>query len=121
MKKLICIGCPKGCELCVEMDGNNVKSVLGHSCKRGEEYAIKEVTNPTRIITSTVIVNGGKGINSQVSVKTEHDIPKGKITEVMDQLKGVSVSAPVKIGDVVIENVAGTGVNIVATRNIEND
>ena len=118
MEKLICIGCPKGCELSVKLDGKKVVEVSGHSCKKGEEYAIKEVTNPTRIITSSVIVDGGTGINSQVSVKTEHDIPKDKIFDVMDQLKGVSVKAPVKIGDVIIEDVAGTGVNIVATRNI---
>ena len=118
MEKLICIGCPKGCELSVKLDGNKVVEVSGHSCKKGEEYAIKEVTNPTRIITSSVIVDGGTGINSQVSVKTEHDIPKDKIFDVMEQLKGVSVKAPVKIGDVIIEDVAGTGVNIVATRNI---
>lgn len=118
MEKLICIGCPKGCELSVKLDGKKVVEVSGHSCKKGEEYAIKEVTNPTRIITSSVIVDGGTGINSQVSVKTEHDIPKDKIFDVMEQLKGVSVKAPVKIGDVIIEDVAGTGVNIVATRNI---
>ena len=118
MKNLICIGCPKGCEISVEMDGNKVKAVTGHSCKKGEEYAIKEVTNPTRIITSTVIVEGGTGNKAQVSVKTEKDIPKDKITEVMDALKGVSVKAPVKIGDTIIEDVANTGVKIVATRNI---
>ena len=118
MEKLICIGCPKGCELSVKLDGKKVVEVTGHSCKKGEEYAIKEVTNPTRIITSTVIVKNGTGINSQVSVKTEKDIPKAKIFDVMEQLKGVSVSAPVKIGDVIIKNVAETGVDIVATRNI---
>ena len=118
MEKLICIGCPKGCELSVKLDGNKVVEVSGHSCKKGEEYAIKEVTNPTRIITSSVIVEGGTGTKSQVSVKTEHDIPKDKIFDVMDALTGVSVKAPVKIGDVIVEDVAGTGVNIVATRNI---
>ena len=117
-KDLTCINCPLGCQISVKIDGGKVVEVSGNTCKKGEEYAIKEVTNPTRIITSTVIVEGGSGNNSQVSVKTECDIPKGKIYDVMNALKGVSVKAPVKIGDVILEDVAGTGVNIIATRNI---
>ena len=116
-KELICIGCPKGCEMKVKVDGDNVE-VEGATCKKGEAYAIKEVTNPTRIITSTVMVEGGKGIHSQIPVKTENDIPKGKIFEVMDELKGVKVKTPIKVGDVIVENIAGTGVNIVATRSM---
>ena len=117
-KDLTCINCPLGCQISVKIDGDEVVEVSGNTCKKGEEYAIKEVTNPTRIITSTVIVEGGSGNNSQVSVKTETDIPKDKIYDVMDALKGVSIKAPVKIGDVIVEDVAGTDVNIVATRNI---
>lgn len=120
IKNLTCINCPLGCQISVKLDGNKVVEVSGNTCKKGEEYAIKEVTNPTRIITSTVIVEGGSGNNSQVSVKTESDIPKGKIYDVMNALKGVSVKEPVAIGDVVIENVADTGVNIIVTRNISN-
>lgn len=117
-KNLTCINCPLGCQITVKLDGGNVVEVSGNTCKKGEDYAVKEVTNPTRIITSSVIVEGGTGLNSQVSVKTENDIPKGKISDVMNALKGVSVKAPVKIGDVILENVADTGVNVVATRNI---
>lgn len=117
-KNLTCINCPLGCQITVKLDGGNVVEVSGNTCKKGEDYAVKEVTNPTRIITSSVIVEGGTGLNSQVSVKTQTDIPKGKISDVMNALKGVSVKAPVKIGDVILENVAETGVNIVATRNI---
>lgn len=117
-KNLTCINCPLGCQITVKLDGGNVVEVSGNTCKKGEDYAVKEVTNPTRIITSSVIVEGGTGLNSQVSVKTENDIPKDKISDVMNALKGVSVKAPVKIGDVILENVADTGVNIIATRNI---
>ena len=113
---LICIGCPLGCPLTVEMEGNEVKSVAGNTCPRGEAYAKKELTNPTRIVTSTVRVAGGK--LAMVSVKTESDIPKGKIFECVKALKGVEVIAPVKIGDVIVENVAGTGVNVIATKNV---
>jgi len=113
---LICIGCPLGCPLTVEMEGNEVKSVAGNTCPRGDAYAKKELTNPTRIVTSTVRVAGGK--LAMVSVKTQSDIPKGKIFDCVKALKDVEVTAPVKIGDVIVENVAGTGVNVIATKNV---
>ena len=113
---LICIGCPLGCPLTVEMEGNEVKSVAGNTCPRGDAYAKKELTNPTRIVTSPVRVAGGK--LAMVSVKTESDIPKGKIFDCVKALKDVEVTAPVKIGDVIVENVAGTGVNVIATKNV---
>ena len=113
---LICIGCPLGCPLTVEMEGNEVKSVTGNTCPRGDAYAKKELTNPTRIVTSTVRVAGGK--LAMVSVKTQSDIPKGKIFDCVKALKDVEVTAPVKIGDVIVENVAGTGVNVIATKNV---
>lgn len=113
---LICIGCPLGCPLTVEMEGNEVKSVSGNTCPRGAAYAKKELTNPTRIVTSTVRVAGGR--LAMVSVKTESDIPKGKIFECVKALKDVEVVAPVKIGDVIVKNVAGTGVNVIATKNV---
>lgn len=113
---LICIGCPLGCPLTVEMEGNEVKSVSGNTCPRGVAYAKKELTNPTRIVTSTVRVAGGR--LAMVSVKTESDIPKGKIFDCVKALKDVEVVAPVKIGDVIVKNVAGTGVNVIATKNV---
>lgn len=116
-RNLICINCPMGCALTVEMDGTEVVSVSGNTCKRGEIYARKEVTNPTRIVTSTVRV--AKGDEKMVSVKTKEDIPKGKIMDCVKALKDITVNAPVRIGDVLIENVAGTGVDIVATKNVE--
>lgn len=114
-RDLICIGCPMGCPLTVEMDGAEVVSVSGNTCPRGGAYARKEVTNPTRIVTSTVIVEGGTV--DMVSVKTKEDIPKDKIFECVKALKGIKVQAPVQIGDVILANVAGTGVDIVATKN----
>ena len=113
---LICIGCPLGCPLTVEMEGSEVKAVSGNTCPRGDAYARKEMTNPTRIVTSTVRVAGGR--LAMVSVKTASDIPKGKIFDCVKALKDVEVKAPVKIGDVIVENVAGTGVTIIATKNV---
>lgn len=115
-RKLICINCPMGCALTVMMNGNEVVSVSGNTCKRGAVYAGKEVTNPTRIVTSTVKVNGGN--QTMVSVKTREDIPKGKIMDCIKALKSVVVEAPVQIGDIVLENAAGTGVAVVATKNV---
>ena len=108
-RELICIGCPLGCSLTVSMEGAEVVSVTGNTCKRGDVYARKEVTNPTRIVTSTV----------KVSVKTKEDVPKEKIFDCMRALKDVTVQAPVHIGDVVLKNVAGTGVDMVATKNVD--
>lgn len=116
-RKLTCIGCPMGCPLTVVMNGEEVVSVTGNTCKRGDIYARKEVTNPTRIVTSTVRVSGGS--IDMVSVKTKEDIPKGRIFDCVKALKEVEVSAPVHIGDVILENVADTGVDIVATKNVE--
>lgn len=115
-RELICIGCPIGCPLSVELDQGEVVSVRGNTCKRGEIYARKEVTNPTRIVTSTVVVEGGK--LAAVSVKTREDIPKEKIFECMKALKGVKVQAPVHMGDVIVKNVADTGVDVIATKSV---
>ena len=115
-KELICIGCPLGCNLTVEMDGGQVVSVNGNTCKRGDDYARKEMTDPRRIVTSTVPVAGGN--LPVVSVKTASDIPKGKIRECLCALKGVTLTAPVQIGDVIVENVADTGVDVIATKSI---
>lgn len=115
-KELICIGCPMGCMLSVDMNGGGVVTVTGNTCPRGDSYARKEVTNPTRIVTTTVRVLGGT--QDMVSVKTKTDIPKGEIFACVKALKGVEVNAPVHIGDVILENAAGTGVDIVATKNV---
>ena len=106
-----------GCPLVVTMDGGEVISVTGNTCKRGEIYGRKEVTNPTRIVTSTVRVSGGS--IDMVSVKTKEDIPKGKIFDCVKEIRAVKVAAPVHIGDVIMKDVAGTGVDVVATKNVE--
>lgn len=115
-RNLTCINCPMGCALTVEMENNTVISVSGNTCKRGDTYARKEVTDPTRIVTSTVRVTGGEA--DMVSVKTKADIPKGKIFDCVKALKDIEIQAPVRIGDVVVSNVADTGIDVVATKNI---
>ncbi len=116
-RELICIGCPLGCMLTVEMNEGAVTSVTGNTCPRGKTYAEKEVTNPTRIVTSSVRVTGGDRVS--VACKTKSDIPKSKIFDVARALRDVEVAAPVAIGDVLVEDVAGTGVQIVATSHAD--
>ena len=115
-RELTCIGCPMGCLMTVEMENGAVISVSGNTCKRGDDYARKEVTHPTRIVTSSVRVTGGT--IPMVSVKTAHDIPKEKIMDIMACIEHVTVAAPVKIGDVIVANAADTGVDMIATKNI---
>lgn len=114
--QLTCIGCPLGCPLTVEMEAGEVKSVSGNTCPNGAAYAKKEMTNPTRIVTSSVRVQGGT--LHVVSVKTASDIPKGKIFDCVQALRDVEIPAPVTIGQVVLPNIAGTGVDVVATKHV---
>lgn len=117
IRHLTCISCPLGCELTVSMEGDAVISVTGNTCPRGEAYGRKECTNPTRILTSLVAVDGG--VLPVVSVKSAADLPKDKIADCAAALRSITVSAPVQIGDVILENAAGTGVAIVATKHVE--
>lgn len=115
-RELICIGCPLGCPLTVEMKGTEVVSVTGNTCPNGDRYARKEVTDPRRTVTSTVRVLGG--ILPVVSVKTAQDIPKNKIFDCMQELATIRVKAPVQEGDVIVSNIADTGVSVIATKEI---
>ncbi len=114
MTELTCIGCPLGCRLTV--DEENDYAVTGHTCKRGEVYGKNELKNPTRVLTTTVEAVGG--IHGRCPVRTESAIPKGKLFEAMKELSKVKVTAPVKCGEVVVENILGTGVNVIATRDL---
>ncbi|MCR5733436.1 MAG: FAD-dependent oxidoreductase [Lachnospiraceae bacterium] len=117
--KLTCIKCPNGCELTVTKNADGSLNVTGNLCPKGLAYAIEEHTHPMRTLTSTVVVDGGE--YDAVSVKTETEIPKEKIMDCVEALRDVTVSAPVKVGDVILENVADTGVSIVATGNVGKD
>lgn len=116
-KELTCISCPLGCNLEIDIKDENNILVTGNSCKRGEIYGIKECTNPTRIVTTTIAVKNG--VEPIVPVKTERDIPKDKIFDCIRFLKDIEIEAPVKIGAVIAADIFNTGVNIVATKNVE--
>ncbi|MCM1027201.1 MAG: DUF1667 domain-containing protein [Roseburia sp.] len=113
-KEFICIGCPLGCTVTAETEAGEIKSITGNTCPRGADYVTKELTDPRRIVTSLVRVRGGE--LPVVSVKTAADIPKDKIGQCVRELKKLELQAPVSIGQVVLEDVCGTGIRVVATR-----
>lgn len=117
IRKLTCINCPLGCSLSVTMDGKEVVSVTDNTCPKGEIYARNEVTDPKRVVTSSVyVLNGERNV---VSVKTEEAIPKDKIFDCVEAMRDLKVKAPVSIGDVIAEDIAGTGVKLLATANVK--
>jgi len=115
MKNLICIVCPKGCHL--QVDEEHGYAVTGNSCPRGAEYGKTELLHPTRVLTSTVRLEGG--LHRRLPVKTSAPIPKELMFEAMNALNGVTLTAPVTVGQVVIANLLGTGVDVVATRDMD--
>jgi CxxC motif-containing protein len=115
-RELTCIVCPIGCRLHITFDGDTINSISGNRCKRGSAYAREECTAPKRVLTTTVRVGGGAC--PLVSVKTEKAVPKQMIRQCMDEIHYVQATAPVRIGDILLQNVCGTGVDIVATRNV---
>ena len=116
IKNLTCINCPLGCQLTVALEDGKVISVTGNTCPRGDNYARTEVTDPKRIVTSSILVKNGE--RCVVSVKTKEPIAKDKIFDVVRAMRGLSLEAPVKIGDVVLSDVAGCNVDLVATANV---
>ena len=114
MKNFICIMCPKGCHLTVDVE--NDYQVRGHSCNKGVKYGKAEATNPVRVVTSTVAVSGG--YSRLCSVKTTGGIPKQFVLQAMKEIDRVLLDAPVTIGDIAIENLLDTGINVVATNSV---
>ena len=109
--ELTCIRCPMGCAIHVEMENGQVVSVTGNTCPRGAEYAKSEATAPVRTVTSTVRALGG--VRPVVAAKTVPDVPKDRIFDVLE------VTAPVRIGDILCANIAGTGSDLVAAADLD--
>ncbi len=114
MKELICITCPRGCHL--KVDEENDYKVTGNSCPRGAVYGKKECTHPTRVITSSVKIVGGT--QARVSVKTNHDVTKELMFDIMKEMNHVEMKAPVHRGDVVEANICGSGADLVITKDV---
>lgn len=111
---LTCIRCPRGCRVRVGLGaGGSVLAVTGNACPRGDSYARAEVSAPVRTVTTTVPVEGGS--QRRVAVKTAREVPRDAVLDVVRALAGARALAPVEIGDVIARDVAGTGVDVVAT------
>ena len=115
MKELICIVCPKGCPMKAELENGAVIEVSGFTCPRGKQYAIDECTHPMRTVTSTARAENG----AVVPVKTNGTIPKELMFECMREINRATVQLPAHIGDVLIENLLGTGISVIVTANEE--
>ncbi|MDI6703995.1 MAG: DUF1667 domain-containing protein [bacterium] len=119
IRDLTCIVCPKACKLKVEYSEKGIERIQGVLCKKGQDYVREEIYNPTRVLTSSVRVMDGD--LKLVSVKTNRPIPKDLLMKVMDVLYKTKVKAPIKIGDILIKNILGSGIDIVATKNIKGN
>ena len=115
-KNITCIVCPVGCRLTVKKNEDTTYTVTGNTCKRGEKYGVEEMTAPKRMVTTTVKIKDGA--LRLIPVKTSDSIPKELIFELMELLDDVEVEAPVMVGDIIVEKALGTGVNIVASRDM---
>ena len=114
MKELVCIVCPRGCRMTVD-EAKNLE-VSGNFCKRGEQYAKKEVSSPERMLTTTVEITGAA--IGRCPARTDVEIPKNLIMKAAAEAAAIKVSAPVKVGQVLLENICGTGAKLIATRTI---
>jgi CxxC motif-containing protein len=113
----LCIGCPLGCRLEVDEDAaGDIVEVRGFSCRRGKDFAVQEHTDPRRLVTTTVAVDGARW--PRLPVKTSGTVPKGMVRAVCEVLREVRVAAPVTLGSVIVTDVLGTGCDVVATRDL---
>ncbi len=112
----LCIGCPLGCRLEVEAEAEDIVEVRGFACRRGQEFAVQEHADPRRVVTTTVRVTGG--IWARLPVKTAGAIPKAKVVPLCRALHALTLAAPVKLGEVILADALGTGIDVVATRNL---
>lgn len=115
-EEMICVTCPMGCTLKVTHENETVLHVEGNTCQRGLDYVESELTDPRRMVATTVRVNGG--LHPLVPVYTAEPFPKPKIFELLDALREVEVDAPVAIKQVVLDDALGTGINVVASRDM---
>ena len=113
-----CIVCPNGCEVEAEYEGKQVISVTGNLCPKGKDYVTQELVDPRRTIASSVLVTGG--VMPLASVRLTRAVPKDRIFDVMEEINSVTLTAPVKIGDVVIKNVLGLCSDVIVTKNIDS-
>ncbi len=112
---ITCITCPVGCRMSVTTKDGEVMEITGNQCKRGETYARQESVQPLRMVTAVALVADS---DTPISLKTQRPIPKDRIMPAMEEIRGLKLRLPIALGDILIDDVAGTGVPIVATRSL---
>ena len=115
-EKMICITCPVGCTLEVTHEGETLLNVEGNTCPRGEKYVKEELTDPRRMVATTVKVKGG--LHPLVPVYTQAPVPKPRIFELLDKIRQVEIDAPVEINQVVLADPLGEGIDVIASRDM---
>jgi len=116
-KEMTCIVCPKGCDLAVQKGPDGEMLIEGNECEKGEKYALEELTSPKRVLTATVAAKGcGLPL---LPVRSAGSIPKELLFECMKSLAGVRIGSPVKMGDIIVSDILGTGVDIIAARSLD--
>ena len=116
--EITCIGCPLGCriEFSLEVDGS-IKKISGHQCKQGKEYALTEFQNPVRVLTTTILIEGSG--SCLLPVRTDRPVSKDQLKDIMRFLSAIKANPPIEIGDIIIQNILGTGANLVSTRPLK--
>ncbi len=117
LREFTCIMCPQGCDIRVELEGEQIIGISGNRCPRGETYVTQEIENPMRNIATSVLVDGGD--LPLASVRLTKPIPKARIFAVMTEIKKIVLKAPVREGDVVISRVLGLDSDVIATRSVD--
>jgi CxxC motif-containing protein len=118
-RHFVCVVCPIGCEIDVVHDGSKIISMEGNKCEKSEEFVSQELIEPMRILTTTVRVQGSRW--PVIPVRTDRSVPKRLFPRIMRQLRRIKLRAPVNMLDVVINDIAGTGANVVATRTMPRE
>ena len=116
IKEMVCIVCPLGCRMAIEMDEDRIISIDGNSCPKGAAYAEEEICHPSRVLTTTVKVENG--FLCRLPVRTETPISKSSLIKCMSDINSVKVKSPIKKGDIIINNIRNSGVNLIASRSM---
>ena len=113
MREMTCLECPRGCQLSINED---TLEVTGNNCPKGEAFARAEITNPVRILTTTAVIEAET--ESMLPVRTRDPIPKVRMFDAMRYIKNIRVKAPVEVGDIIVEDLVGTGVPLISTKRV---
>lgn len=118
-QEITCIGCPLGCRIEIDVGpDNSIKGITGHQCKEGKKYAVMEFENPSRVLTTTVLIEGSK-VRRLLPVRTDRPVPRDLLRDIMRSVKDVKIFPPIEVGHVIIHDVLGTGANLVSTGSLQ--